>query len=421
MIYLDVTARNDWASQLSYTSKKSIFYPSVGLSGVITDLFRIKSNVLTFMKARVSYSEVGNAPTRYLTNPTFPLTAGFPQTLRDLPIDLKPELTKSYEAGLNFILWNGKVKIDATAYRSSTYNQLFNPRITETSSYSGVFINAGRIDNKGIEASVAVNQNVGPVKWTSNVVFSLNRNKIAQLLPQTTVPQLGQTFKQDTVDLGGTIGYKMLLVNGKSMGDIYVNTLRVDEQGRIYVNPVTFAVVPDQNRYVKAGNANPNFNLGWRNGFSYKGVDVNFLVTGRFGGVGVSVTQAIMDAYGVSETSAIARDNGGAVVNGFKVPAQPYYQTVGGGTSGIGSLYVYSATNIRLGEASIGYNVPISRYYKWAKGLNLSAVGRNLFMFYNKAPFDPENTANTGTYYQGIDYFMQPSLRYIGFSATLKF
>ncbi|RYY20984.1 MAG: hypothetical protein EOP41_08630, partial [Sphingobacteriaceae bacterium] len=74
-----------------------------------------------------------------------------------------------------------------------------------------------------------------------------------------------------------------------------------------------------------------------------------------------------------------------------------------------------------LGEASLGYNIPINKYYKWTKGLNVSLVGRNLFMFYNKAPYDPENTANTGTYYQGIDYFMQPSLRSIGFSATLKF
>jgi hypothetical protein len=108
-------------------------------------------------------------------------------------------------------------------------------------------------------------------------------------------------------------------------------------------------------------------------------------------------------------------------VNGYSLPAQPYYQVVGGGTSGIGSMYVYSATNVRLGEASLSYNVPVSRYFSWVKGLNLSVTGRNLFMFYNKAPFDPELTANTGTYYQGVDYFMQPSLRNVGFAARVRF
>lgn len=421
LVYLDITARNDWASQLAFTSNRSIFYPSVGLSSVLSDVFKIKSNVLSLMKARIAYSEVGNTPTRFLTNPTYSLTAGFPQTLSSLAIDLKPERTKSYEAGLNFILWEGKIKIDGTVYSSSTFNQLFNPTISQSTGYNGIFINAGRIDNKGIEASVAFNQDIASVKWSSNVVFSLNRNKIDQLLPATNVSEIGQTFSQDTVDLGGSTGYKMLLTKGGRMGDIYVNTLKVDEHGYIYVNATSQMVEGDQNRYIKAGNANPDFNLGWRNGFSYKGIDVSVLVAGRFGGVGVSVTQAIMDAYGVSEASANARDNGGVLVNGYSIPVQPYYQTVGGGTSGIGARYVYSATNIRLGEASIGYNIPITKYYKWVKGFNVSLIGRNLFMFYNKAPYDPENTANTGTYYQGIDYFMQPSLRNIGFSARLQF
>jgi hypothetical protein len=127
-----------------------------------------------------------------------------------------------------------------------------------------------------------------------------------------------------------------------------------------------------------------------------------------------------MDAFGVSEATAKAREEG-AVVNGYRLPAQQYYQTVGGGTSGIGAMYVYSATNIRLGEAYIGYDVPVKKFSNCIKGLNVSVTGRNLFMFYNKAPFDPESTANTGTYYQGVDYFMQPSLRSIGFAAKLRF
>ncbi len=422
MVYLDLTARNDWVSALANTKAKSIFYPSVGLSGVMTEIFDIKSDVLSFLKARVSYSEVGNAPQRFVSIATYPVINGYPQTSTFLPAtDLEPERTKSYEAGVNMMLFKNKLKIDATVYQSSTYNQLFNPSLSPSSGYTSFFVNAGKIDNKGIEVSAALTQKIGQVTWNSNLVYSLNRNKIKSLLPSYTNQQTGETVSLDSLDMGGTSSYKMILTTGGSMGDIYVNTLKTDEHGYIWVNATSQTVATDQNRYVKAGNSNPDFNIGFRNGFAYKGFDVSFLVTARVGGVGVSVTQAIMDAYGVSAVTADARAAGGAIVNGYSIPAQPYYQTVGGGTSGIGSMYVYSATNVRLGEVSVGYDVPVNKYYKWVKGLNVSLIGRNLFMFYNKAPFDPELTANTGTYYQGVDYFMQPSLRSLGFAVKFRF
>lgn len=421
-VYLDVSGRNDWVSALANTKAKSIFYPSVGLSGVFTDIFDIKSDVLSFFKARLSYSEVGNAPQRYVSISTYPVINGYPQTSTYLPaVDLEPERTKSYEAGFNFIFWNGKLKLDATVYRSSTYNQLFNPSLSASSGYSSFYVNAGQIDNKGVELSLGLNQKIGAVTWNSNLIYSLNRNKIVKLLPAYTNRQTGETVSLDSLDMGGSGSYKMILTARGSMGDIYVNTLKTDEHGYIFVDVASQNVTANQNKFVKAGNSNPLYTIGFRNGFAYKDFSIDFLVTARVGGVGVSVTQAAMDAFGVSENSAIARDNGGALVNGYKIPAQQYYQTIGGGTSGIGSMYVYSATNVRLGEVSLGYEVPISKYLKAVKGFNISLVGRNLLMFYNKAPFDPESTSNTGTYYQGIDYFMQPSLRSFGFSAKVRF
>jgi hypothetical protein len=128
-----------------------------------------------------------------------------------------------------------------------------------------------------------------------------------------------------------------------------------------------------------------------------------------------------MDAFGASKASADARDAGGALVNGRRIPAKEYYQTVGGPSGGIGSMYCYSATNVRLSELTLGYDIPVNKYLKWVKGFNVSFVGRNLFFLYNKAPYDPELTANTGTYYQGVDYFMLPSLRNLGFSVKLQF
>jgi hypothetical protein len=213
----------------------------------------------------------------------------------------------------------------------------------------------------------------------------------------------------------------MSLVKGGSIGDIYVTTLEADEHGYVFVDATSKTVRPDPNNtYVKAGNASPRYNIGFRNSFTYKNFNLSFLVTARIGGVGVSVTQAIMDRFGVSEASAKARDAGGVKVNGYLIPAQPYYQVAGGGVAGIGSMYVYSATNVRLGEASLGYDIPGTFFHNKIRGITLAVTGRNLFMFYNKAPFDPESTASTDTYWQGIDYFMQPSLRSLGFSVKVQ-
>jgi TonB-linked SusC/RagA family outer membrane protein len=422
MVFLDLTGRIDFPSQLAFTNQKSTIYPSAGLSGVFTDIFNIKSDVLSFLKGRVSYGEVGLPPPRFLTSTTYAIPGGVPQTNAYIAaVGLKAERTKSFEAGVNLALFNNKLKIDATAYSSSTFNQLFDVTTSAGDGSNILYINAGQINNKGLEVSASWNQKLGPVNWTSNVVYSMNRNTIKELLSNYTDPQSGRVYNSETLERGGIGSYKMTLVTGAAMGDIYVNTLKTDEHGYIYVNAASQAVLADQTKYIKAGNANPDFNIGFRNGFSYKGFDVNFMVTGRFGGVGVSVTQAIMDGYGVSQASADARDAGGATVNGYLIPAQAYYQTVGGGVTGVSSMYVYSATNIRLGEASIGYDFPVIKYAKWVKGVNLSLVGRNLFMFYNKAPYDPELTANTSTYYQGIDYFMQPSLRSYGFAVKFKF
>lgn len=322
--------------------------------------------------------------------------------------------------GLSTKLWGNKINLDVTLYKSSTFNQLFSPSLPTGSGYTSYYVNAGRIDNKGIEMSLGLNQNIGPVVWSSNLTYTLNRNKIVELLPETTTP-LGTTVSMREMNMGGTDGYRMVLKEGGSMGDIYVNTLKTDEHGYIIVDIISQKVTADPDNFIKAGNANPDYMLGWRNDFEWKGLSLGFLINGRFGGVGVSATQAKLDAYGVSKASAEARDNGGALVNGERIPAKDYYKTIGGGNSGIGSMYTYDATNVRLAEVSVGYDIPVNRWVKWIKGAHVSVVGRNLIMFYNKAPFDPESTASTGTYFQGIDYFMQPSLRNVGFSVNLKF
>ena len=423
MAYLDVTARNDWSSTFKGSNTKSIFYPSVGLSGIVTDIFNCSSDIMPYMKVRVSYSEVGNSPDPYITTSTYSYANGTPVTMTRRPnADLKPERTKSWEAGLNMVFFKNRLKLDATFYSSRTYNQFFERTLSATTMYTSEIVNGGRIDNKGIELSLRYDDKWGDFGWSSYLTYSINKNKIAELLPNYKDPYTGEVTSITEIDMGGTSMYKMKLTEGGSIGDIYVNTLRTDEHGAIYVHPTDQVVVAEANNFVYAGNSAPKYNLGWGNNLTYKGISLGFLFTARVGGIVVSQTQAMMDAYGTSKASADARDNGGALVNGKYIPAQAYYTTVGGGANGgIGSMYVYSATNVRLSELTLGYDLPVKKWCSWLKGLNVSFVGKNLFFLYRKAPFDPELTASTGTYYQGIDYFMMPSLRNLGFSIKANF
>ncbi|MBS1563467.1 MAG: SusC/RagA family TonB-linked outer membrane protein [Bacteroidetes bacterium] len=423
MLFVDATARNDWASTLAGSNYGSFFYSSLGVSGVVTDLLDIKSNALSYLKLRGSYSSVGNEPAPNKTIATYAVVDGNPVTQTRLPNpNLKPELTKSWEAGFNAMLFRGALKIDATVYSSRTYNQFFEPTLSATSGYTSVLVNAGRVDNKGIEISARYNSHFGQLDWSTYATYTLNKNKIVELLPNWTNPITGENISLHEIDMSGTGSYKMTLKEGGSMGDIYVNTLRVDEHGAIYVDPGSQTVVSEPNKFVYAGNSNPLYTLSWGNTLKWKGISLNFLLSGRVGGIVVSNTQAMLDAFGVSKASADARNKGGALANGRPVPAKEYYQVVGSGAGGgIASMYCYSATNVRLGELSLGYDLPIKKWVPFVKSANVSLVGHNLWMIYCTAPFDPELTANTGTYFQGIDYFMAPSLRSLGFSVKLNF
>ncbi len=419
MVYLDATARNDWDSYLGNTKykKSGFFYPSVGLSFILSDMIPgLKGKALSFLKLRGSYSEVGHAPVAYAPGGTYKYVNGSIAASSQMSNpDLEPERTKSWEAGLEAHFWGNKLNLNVSVYNTRTTNQYFTPTLSAASGYTSVAINGGLVENKGIEASLTLNQPLGPVNWSSTLNYTINRNKIKQLLRPTTLN--GQEISLDALDVLDLGSVKVRLTEGGSIGDLYVTTLQTDEHGYIKVDYTSKQVAGvDAGNYTYAGNTAPKFNLSWRNSFEYKGLRMGILVNGRFGGRVVSLTQGYMDAYGVSKTTADARDAGGALVNGVHIPAANFYQIVG---PSVGSWYVYSATNIRLSELSLGYDIPVKKWVNWIQGLNVSLVGRNLIMFYNKAPFDPELSASTGTYYSGIDYFMQPSLRNIGFSVKV--
>ncbi|PUB26383.1 TonB-linked SusC/RagA family outer membrane protein [Elizabethkingia sp. YR214] len=423
LVYLDLTGRYDWPSRLYGSTKSYYFYPAVGLSAIVTDIFKIKSDILSYLKIRGSYSEVGNSPPGGTTVLTFPFVGSNIGTTGTRPSNsIQPERTRSSEVGINARFLKNKLELTATAYTSSTFNQLFKPTFSGTSLFSSIYVNAGQVDNRGIEASLAWESPIfnRDLRWRSQATFSLNRNKVVSLLKDYYDPYSGSTLTMDKLNMGGTGSYRTVLTEGGTMGDIYVNTLKKDFQGNVYVDANSGQIEADPDNFIKAGTSLAKYRLGWRNEFKYKDFTFAFLINARVGGVGVSQTQAVMDFFGVSESSAMARENGGVLINDGKVDAQKFYQVVGSPQAGVGAYYVYSMTNVRLAEVSLSYRLR-TPWIKFINNVIINVSGRNLFMFYNKAPFDPENTASVGTYYQGIDYFMQPSLRSISCSLRLEF
>ena len=199
MAYLDVTARNDWSSALA-PFNKSYFYWSAGISGIWTDIFPvIKSNKwLNYLKTRLSYSEVGNDPSDpYLTTTTYSIAASGPNlaTSKKNP-NLKAELTKSWEAGFDFVLFQNKLKVNATLYKSRTYNQFFNIQLDPSSGYTNMWVNGGTVDNKGIELSARFNQPLGPVNWETYLTWTLNRNEVKEVSAEYTDPGTGRALKK---------------------------------------------------------------------------------------------------------------------------------------------------------------------------------------------------------------------------------
>jgi TonB-linked SusC/RagA family outer membrane protein len=423
LLFLDLTGRSDWPSSLVFSDKKYFFYPSVGLTAIFSDMADLSPAKISFLKGRISYAEVGNYPERFIGKTSYIVENGTVNLLSypSAPY-LKPERTRSFETGVNMKLFDAKLDIDFTYYKSNTYNQLFRQNLSSTTGYSYQYVNAGNVENKGIELALGYRQKIGQVDWASNITYTLNRNHIIELIPEGTPdPSTGKPMQEENrMEVGSRTpeGYRMILTKGGAIGDIYVTGLQVDHHGYVKVDPYTGGVTSDKQTLIYAGNATPKYNLGFRNAFSYKGFNLSFLVDARVGGVVVSATEMIMGKYGVSEASAKARDAGGVTVNGKPVNAESYYKEVGHSTL---APFVYSATNVRLREMALSYALPAYWFNNKMEAVEVSLTGRNLLMIYNKAPFDPELTASTGTYFQGYDYFMQPSLRSLGFGLKVVF
>ncbi len=426
--YLTVTGRNDWASMLAFTDKMSYFYPSVGGSWLISETFREQlPKAISFLKIRGSWAEVATSPSRFLTRMQYEYSDQKNQyewPSKHYNPNLKPENTKSYEIGLSAKFLNNTIGLDVTYYNANTFNQTFEIPASGSSGYKTNLIQTGNIRNRGIEAAVNYNNQWGDWRFSTGITYSLNRNKVISLANGAIDPETGRPIEMQYFAATGCLGMgggpAVRLYEGGTMGDLYSNMrLRQSPNGYIWRDPETGNVQLETVDYFKVGSLLPKFHMGWTGSLAWKDLALTWAVTGRFGGQVISDTQAVLDRYGVSQTSAEARLAGGVAVpgNGI-VDAQNYYETI---SQAPGTYYVYDATNVRLADLTVSYTLPRTMLKNIAD-VTLSLTGKNLWMIYCKAPFDPESTSSTtNNFYQGVDYFQQPSMRTFGFNVKFTF
>ena len=335
--YLTVTGRNDWSSNLSFTPNESFFYPSVGLSVILSQVLHLPS-FINYGKVRGTYAEVGNTVPSYLTqvqntqNSSGQLVFNTANAFRTL----KPEKTKSFEFGTEWRFLDNRLNFSFTYYKTNTRNQYFPIQPVTASLFSTGYVNAGNIQNTGIEFTVGYalirDRNF---TWSTSVNGAMNRNKIIDVDSRDSI----NTF---LLTANGNNAYESHIAKGGQFGDIYGYTLVHDAQGRVVLSGSGTANDPYKPQgssvFNLIGNPNPKFQLGWRNDFTYKKWSLGILVDGKFGGQVLSLTQGILDQYGVSKETGDARNAGGVKINGVdgtgktvtNVDAKTWYEAIGG-------------------------------------------------------------------------------------------
>lgn len=422
--FLTVTAsaRNDWSSTLPKESR-SYFFPSAGFSAILSNMLDLPT-FISFAKVRGNYAVTGNDARPYLLNQTYTFSAGGPtgfisrDGVRPFP-DLKPELTTSLEIGTEVRLLNNRFGIDLGWYTSDSKNQLFSVAIPPASGWSSQFINAGLVRNSGVELTLngAIVRN-SDLRWDVDLNFARNKNLLVELTPDLKRLVLAGDFVNDVV-----------VEEGKPLGQLYSRGYERNANGQILVDATGLPRIT-AGKTVFMGNSRPDWTGGINNRISWKSFTLSFLISARMGGYVSSFTNAVIYADGVTKKTLEGRDS--YVVNGVQADgskntvatnAEKFWVRVGGRNTPAGEVFTYDASNIRLRELVLSYNLPNNLI----KGLpfqsgSVSLVGRNLFFLLNRAEgFDPELTAGAQNTTVGLESFALPTTRTIGVNLNLSF
>jgi len=428
-LFLDITGRNDWSSTLP-PENWSYFYPSFGLTWVISDMVDMPS-FMPFAKVRASYAEVGNDTNPYMLDLTYYFGAGgnlgYAHKGTTLPAeDLKPEKTKSIEFGGDVAFWANRLSFDFTWYKTNTFNQLIRVPLPYPSGFAAKFINAGNIQNKGIEMTLRGKPVDGQFKWNIAFNYAMNNSLVVEL-----------TEDLDEYTIRGRSWMTTFKVKeGSEYGDVYTKGFLRDDQGNVLINETTGLPMVSNGQTVPMGNYNPDWIGGITNNFSFKGFDLSILFDIRMGGNIFSFTDANLCSDGFSSRTLEGRDgfvvegviptydSDGNIVstrpNGIPVTSEACWQAFGGRNTPTGELFKYDASFVRFREMVLGYTFNM-KSTSLIRKMRVAFVGRNLGFLYNAAGIiDPNLSVGTSNV-QGMEGFGLPSTRTFGFDLKLSF
>ena len=433
-LYFDVTARNDWSSTLP--APHSYFYPSLGLTAVLSDIVELPS-FISFAKLRGSYTRVGNDAAPYLLTQTYSFSQGgvggfINRDATQAFGELKPELTTSLEFGFDGRFFDNRIGLDVTFYKTNSINQLLSLPLAPASGFSNQYINAGDIENSGVELTLTGS----PIKkndltWDVMLNYARNVNAIVALHPD---------IKQTFISSGFVRTAGVLVKEGGAYGDLYADGWARTPSGQLIMDGAGKPLVSSTQEYL--GNFNPKFTLGLNNAFSFGKIRLNVLVDARIGGVMTSGSDASLAFDGSSAITTAYREGGWVlpgvtlsnneyIPNTYPINAETFWTTVSKGRYSWGQIFTYDATNVRIREAAVGYDITINSQY--VKKATLSIVARNLFFLAKgnaiidipgiptrKMWFDPDVNLGAGNY-QGVEFGTLPSSRSIGLNLSLSF
>jgi len=440
-LFLNATGRNDWSSALP-KKNNSYFYPSVSASLIVTDAFKIKSEVLTFAKLRTSFARVGRDADAEFTRIAFlqgnayhgmPVISN-PTALGDQSV--QPEFSSEFEIGTDLEFFNKRIVVDFTTYNKKTTNLITPITVPTSSGYQQYNTNAGSIENKGIELGLTlVPVKTENFKWSLYTMFSKNKNKVTEL---------SQGLERIQLD-ANQVAYA---IPGQAFGVFYGTKFARDANGNYLINPSGGGIIQDPELGI-IGDPNADFKVSFTNTFVYKawtlksqfdwkqGGDISSSTINSLLGRGVTKdtedrerTFIIPGYYGNNDGTPILDGSGNQIPNTTQLSMnEMYFSPAGGNTFGINSVdeaSIFDGTVFRLREVSLTYDVPSSVLKRTALGkLSFSIIGSNLWYFAPNVPkytnFDPEATSYGSSTLQGIETSAAPTARRFGFKVNLTF
>ncbi|HEU4471563.1 MAG TPA: SusC/RagA family TonB-linked outer membrane protein [Flavisolibacter sp.] len=423
-IFLDLTGRNDWSSTLPY-GNNSFFYPSVSSSFLLSELFRLPAK-LSFAKLRLSWAQVGNDTRPYQTDKYYDRIYGNsftnPSTLFNA--NLKPEITTSYEAGLDLRLFKNRLGLDLAVYNNNSRNQILAIPLDPVSGYSNALVNAGLINSRGVEVQLTGKPISGKkFTWTTTLTWSRNRSYVKELAEGIT--------NQVIYSHDGNVTIEARV--GGRMGDLYGRGFQRSPDGKIIYSSVGLPAPLDP-VVKKWGNAFADWKAGLLNEFVFRSFRVSILLDGQKGGSLYSQTNHKSNTLGKTKVTLPGREDGivgdGVVynastgkyeVNTVKVAASAYYENYYQISNA--ETNIFDASFLKIREVRVEFNLPKQLLSKVGiKQTTVAVYGRELFNFTKFPGFDPEGgNLNSGTLTPGVELMQFPSTRNMGINLTLKF